>query len=361
MTTYDAVVIGGSVAGSTTARELGRRGLRVALVEKNRFPRPKACGELLQPRGLAALRSSGLEPPGTRVRRLRFVSPSGASVESDFPGGDGLVVRRAIFDDFLFRAAAETPGVDAFQEQAYDIHRFRTRWVIGADGLHSQFHDRPEFRATYPRLRRAGLSTHVRGLRAELDCVEVIAHEGGELYLAPSERDEVLVACLFGHESVPPGASGEDRVRHVVQSVDVLRGRRGTLDFTTPVLGASPLGLRVDSVVAGNTLLVGDAAGAPDPITADGLSLAILSAQAAAAAIANARPLDYEEERARLFDVARWVERWMLRATSNPRVANRTVSALSKHPELLRKLLEIAQGLRSRHELTLREIVRLTV
>ena len=36
MVTYDAVVVGGSVAGSMTAWELGRRGLRVALLDKAR-------------------------------------------------------------------------------------------------------------------------------------------------------------------------------------------------------------------------------------------------------------------------------------------------------------------------------------
>ncbi|HEV3027945.1 MAG TPA: FAD-dependent oxidoreductase, partial [Planctomycetota bacterium] len=59
MVTWDAVVVGGSVAGSTAARELARRGLQVALVDKARFPRPKACGEGLLPHGVAALRERG--------------------------------------------------------------------------------------------------------------------------------------------------------------------------------------------------------------------------------------------------------------------------------------------------------------
>ena len=61
MVSWDAVVAGASVAGSMTARELARRGLRVALVERARFPRPKACGEGLLPHGLAALREAGLD------------------------------------------------------------------------------------------------------------------------------------------------------------------------------------------------------------------------------------------------------------------------------------------------------------
>jgi flavin-dependent dehydrogenase len=361
MLTYDAVVVGGSVAGSTAARELARRGLRVALVDKARFPRNKACGEGLLPHGLAALREMGLEVPGSPVRGLRFVSPSGASAEADFPSGPGLVVRRHRFDELLFRAAAETPGVEAFQGTPYEAGRFPARWVIGADGLRSQFHRRPEFPASPPALRRVGLSTHVRGLEIDRERVEVVLHESGEIYLAPSDGDEALVSCLCRQEAFPPGATNEDRVLQLLLSLDVLRGRTRGIAFTTPVLAVAPLGLRVGAVVAGNTLLVGDAAGAPDPVTGEGMSLAILSARAAAQAIAAGRPETYERERRRLAAGSDWLGRWLLRATRYPSIADRVVTSLLEHPELFTKLLEISTGLRREGDLSLVEYARLVV
>ncbi|HZE96466.1 MAG TPA: FAD-dependent monooxygenase, partial [Planctomycetota bacterium] len=287
---WDAVVVGGSVGGATAARELARRGLKVALVEKARFPRPKACGEGLLPHGVAALKEMGIEPEGCRVRGLRFVAPGGATAEADFPGGYGLVVRRERFDERLFRAAAETPGVTAFEETHYEEARFPARWVIGADGLRSQFHRRPEFPASPPSLRRVGFSTHVRGLEIDRDRVEVLLHEAGEVYMAPSDGDEALVACLFRQDALPEGKSNEDRVLDLLLSLQVLQGRRKGVAFTSPVLAVAPLGLRVGAVAAGKTLLVGDAAGAPDPITGEGMSLAVLSARAAANAIVSDRP-----------------------------------------------------------------------
>lgn len=361
MVTYDAVVVGGSVAGSTAARELARRGLKVALVDKARFPRPKACGEGLLPHGVAALREMGLEVEGQRVRGLRFVSPSGATAEADFPGGPGLVVRRERFDARLFRAAAETPGVSAFEETLYDPDRFPARWVIGADGLRSQFHRRPEFHASPPALARIGLSTHVRGLEIDRERVEVILHDSGELYLAPSDGDETLVACLFRQEALPPGLTGEDRVLHLLLSLDVLRGRIHGLAFTTAVLAVAPLGLRVGAVVSGNTLLVGDASGAPDPVTGEGMSLALLSARAAAAAIAEGTPERYERERRNLGAGSDWLGRWLLRAARYPAVADRVVASLVDHPELFQKVLEIAVGLRREGDLSLTDLARLVV
>jgi flavin-dependent dehydrogenase len=205
------------------------------------------------------------------------------------------------------------------------------------------------------------LTTHVRGLDIDRDRVEVLIHDSGELYLAPSQGDEALVACLFRQDELPPGGTNEDRVLHLLLSLDVLRGRTRGVAFTTPVLAAAPLGLRVGAVVAGSTVLVGDAAGAPDPVTGEGMALAILSARAAAAAIASGRPEEYERERRRLAAGSDWLGRWMLRATRYPAIADRVVTSLLEHPDLFTKLLEISSGARREGDLTLSDLARLVV
>ncbi|HEX7900903.1 MAG TPA: NAD(P)/FAD-dependent oxidoreductase [Planctomycetota bacterium] len=354
MTCPDAVVVGGSVAGSACAIELARRGLRVALYEKARFPRPKACGEGLLPHGVEALKRLGIAFDAPRVRGLRFVSPSGVTAEADFPAGHGLVVRRDRFDEALFRAAAATPGVEAFEGRAWD--GVEGRWTIGADGLRSLFHRRPEFPAAPPATRRVGLSTHALGLEIDRERVEVLIHEAGEIYLAPSDGGEALVACLF--RDLP---KGDDPVTETLLSLDVLRGRIRGLKLTTPVLACAPLGLRVGAVAAGSTLLVGDAAGAPDPVTGEGMSLALLSARAAAEAVVAGAPAAYEKERRRLGAGSDWMGRWLLRATRYPVIADRVVESLGTSPDLFTKLLEIATGARPPGDFTLVEKARLIV
>ncbi|MBI2898691.1 MAG: FAD-dependent monooxygenase [Planctomycetes bacterium] len=338
--TYDVVVVGGSVAGAVTARELGRRGLRVALVEKARFPRLKPCGEGLLPHGAAALVGMGLRYPGEPVRGLRFVSPSGIVAQADFPWGRGMVVRRDRFDEFLLRSVG--PNVDVFEGTSYDPRRFPARWIVGADGVRSQFHRRPEFRARPPRHVRVGLSTHVRGLRIDRERVEVVLFEGGEIYLGPSHGDEALVACLYWKEALPRGASGEERVRKTLEVR--LPGRVGRLEFTSPCLALAPLGLAVNGVARDPVVLVGDAAGTLDPLTGEGMSLAILSARAAADAIASGDLRGYPPRRKALAAGAEWLSRWMLRAARRPKVADRVVAALADRPALFARLLDIATG-----------------
>jgi len=57
--TYDVIVAGGGPAGSTLAWELARRGVRVLLLERTRFPREKVCGDYVEPRGLRILQEMG--------------------------------------------------------------------------------------------------------------------------------------------------------------------------------------------------------------------------------------------------------------------------------------------------------------
>ena len=52
---FDVLIVGGGPAGSVAALVLARGGLQVALVDKSAFPRDKACGDVVGPRGLQVL------------------------------------------------------------------------------------------------------------------------------------------------------------------------------------------------------------------------------------------------------------------------------------------------------------------
>ena len=57
---FDALIVGAGPAGSTTALLLARAGFRVALFDRNRFPRPKPCGDCLSPEASRVLQRLGL-------------------------------------------------------------------------------------------------------------------------------------------------------------------------------------------------------------------------------------------------------------------------------------------------------------
>ena len=75
---FDAVVVGAGPAGSIAALVLARSGARVALTDKAAFPRDKACGDLVGPRGVQVLADLGLRVPDAgQGSDLLAVGPSG--------------------------------------------------------------------------------------------------------------------------------------------------------------------------------------------------------------------------------------------------------------------------------------------
>ena len=101
---FDVLVVGGGPAGSIAALVLARGGARVAIVDKVRFPRDKACGDLVGPRGVQLLDDLGVKIPGSRqVGDMVVVGPTVLRVRLPCrPGitypGYGFASPRATFD-----------------------------------------------------------------------------------------------------------------------------------------------------------------------------------------------------------------------------------------------------------------------
>src|SRR5215210_2957892 len=82
---YDAVIVGGGPAGTSTAIHLAMRGARVLLAEQKKFPRAELCGEFISPECLEHFKRLGvvnqmLEAGGVELTETLFYSRSGRSV-----------------------------------------------------------------------------------------------------------------------------------------------------------------------------------------------------------------------------------------------------------------------------------------
>ncbi|HEY2270471.1 MAG TPA: FAD-dependent monooxygenase, partial [Streptosporangiaceae bacterium] len=114
---YDVVVAGAGPAGSIAALVLARSGARVALADKSAFPRDKACGDLVGPRGVQVLADLGLRVPDAgQGSDLLAVGPSGRrSKLPAFAGraypGHGIIVPRLALDHALREAAVQAGAI----------------------------------------------------------------------------------------------------------------------------------------------------------------------------------------------------------------------------------------------------------
>jgi flavin-dependent dehydrogenase len=209
-------------------------------------------------------------------------------------------------------------------------------FVVGADGRHSHFHR--QLAAQRPRHTRVGLSAHVTGLDGVSDRVEVFFHRDGELYVAPTGGGETLVAALF-HQA----HFRRDGITYLLDAIPEMRARSQHVKLTTPVMAASPLGLRLSRIVDRGLLLIGDAAGAPDPITGDGIALAMASVKPAADAIVSGDLESYERVR---LDLGRNADRLGRLLLTVSRAEGPAARALLKKRSLVTTLLDVALGRR---------------
>lgn len=164
---FDVVVVGGGPAGAVMAWSLARRGVRVAVVERERFPREKVCGDFVEPGGLRILEamrcrqvleaSSPLPITHTRVFVQSRVAYRGEIPYYEARHGlppYGYIVPRYELDAHLLDRARVASATVYEKCAATDVSRdgrslrvgvrsgnrrfhLRTRLVVGADGTES--------------------------------------------------------------------------------------------------------------------------------------------------------------------------------------------------------------------------------
>src|SRR4051812_41039885 len=138
-TECDVAVVGAGPGGSAAAITLARAGLRVALIDRQAFPRTKPCGDLIGYGGVALARALGVDAetvaPYRPLRGAVVIAPETRPLVLRASKGnreDARVIPRHIFDTALVRAA-ERAGATFIHLQVRDLLHERGA-VIGVSG-----------------------------------------------------------------------------------------------------------------------------------------------------------------------------------------------------------------------------------
>lgn len=311
---FDVAVIGAGPAGSFAALTLARGGARVALLDKAVFPRDKACGDLVGPRGLQLMSDARLSlPDGQSVGDMLVIGPTGrrvrlpAAAGQSYPG-HGISVSRSVFDAFLHEAALDAGAVsftgraDTALEASGRLDGFR---ISGKDELRADFV-----------IGADGATSHVATTSGLVDSTRVLWGFAVRAYLEQSVELPVIVLFESRRWRAFPGygwifptadgganvglgiatranrSAGTGAVRMFPAFLAHLRAL-GLIDPGTPeptrrLGGWLKMGMVGTTPGRDRTLLVGDACGLVNPLQGEGIAHAMGSGRDAANAILGA-------------------------------------------------------------------------
>lgn len=307
----DVVVVGGGIAGATMATTLARAGVGVTVLERENTYRDIVRGEAMVPWGFREATELGvadtiMETDGVSVMTKMVAYDEGVSADdarrhsrdlsSVVAGAPGVVgvghpeLREALITAAVKAGARVVRGVRGVSVQAGSapavnypmdgvVRTQRCRLIIGADGKKS---------ATRTAL---GISLSATSARARLS--GMLVDDGGiwdraETAISVDGRNQFIVIPRAGNQlrlyvgrtvEDPEPLQGPDTVAEFLKSF-----RTAIFPDGDGLAAATPIGpcatfpmddAWVDTPVVPGAALIGDAAGWSNPVTAQGLSIAM--------------------------------------------------------------------------------------
>jgi len=318
VTRHDLVVIGGGPAGAALAALAAERGVKTLVLEKERFPRDKVCGEFLSAEGCAVLARLGvlatLSAKGARpMDACLLADAAGRSIEAPLPdlphaGRTAFGISRLVLDEALLNHAASCGA--AIRESVAATRPILAQGrvvgiasrplrsdggdepieatlVIAADGRRSMLQ-----RALHPGIGDPwttssrswfGLKAHfpdrTRGLSRR---IELYVFDGGYAGLGPVEDGRLDLALIARVDALhacgnSPQRLFDERMLRNPLLAERLRGEAPCSAWKT----IGPLRFNVRVPASHGAMFLGDAAGTIDPFSGEGMSNALRGAELA--------------------------------------------------------------------------------
>lgn len=297
MKKYQVAIVGSGPSGASAAFHLAKAGVKTVILEKEILPRYKVCGGGFVYRGRKDMPfdiSSVVDVEFNKVdihmgKDLHFVTERDKPIVS--------LVMRDTFDNLIVEKAKEH-GVEiiedckvtnlVFDDGAVELETTQGKvyadYVIAADGVYTQI------------AKMAGWKNDTRSLIPALEYEIEVNDEDFERLSKSIRFDIDAIPAGYGwcfpkshHLSIGVGAflKEDKKIKEYCAEYIQFLGIeeiKGIKKYGYQI----PVTPRTDGYVKNNVFLIGDAAGFADPLTAEGISNAILSGKLAAEAIVDA-------------------------------------------------------------------------
>ena len=349
MELFDVAVIGGGPAGSVCAAFCAASGLRVVLIDREKFPREKVCGDCLNPECWPILRRLEIDQrvrasPHGALDWVEFISVGDRHIRLELPRGEEaeIAIKRSAFDSVLLERAGklgteirEASTLTTIEKSdgawtltiAETTTVFRARVLVAADGRNSTV---ARLLGLLPRFakERVALQTHIPLPSGFGNRVVLQLLAGGYSGQAPV-NDSELNLCLVGKPKS-------------IRALQAWAAQYFNFPSTQTWRTITPLTRSSLPPARGNVLFVGDAARVVEPFTGEGIFYALRSGELAAAAakemirgkVAEA-VRDYTAQHAAIYRGRLWINALARSAVVSPKLGSILFELARFQPALL--------------------------
>jgi geranylgeranyl reductase family protein len=334
MEVVDVAIVGGGPAGSTCAAFCAAAGLRTLVLDRERFPREKVCGDCLNPSCWPVLERLELAEqvrncPHARLNAVEFIAIGGEKVRVELAHRDRhmISIKRSVFDQLLLNRArtlgaevreeATLIGLDRTAAKNWKIDSVRetfvARVVVGADGRNSTV-ARLRNLLPRPKRERVALQAHIPLPRDFGNRIVLQFLPEGYSGQAPV-NDRELTLCLVG---TPP----------TISSLRTWAEQEFKLPADQTWHTITPLTRAPISAAHENLFFIGDAARVVEPFTGEGIYYALRSGELAANAIVKvlrgeqSAHRQFVRDHRAMYRGRLWVNRLARAAVLSPRFAS---------------------------------------
>ncbi len=288
------LIIGGGLAGLTSAIHLAKKGIKAVLIEKDNYPKHKVCGEYISNEVLPYfdflnIDLSAIQP--VTISKFSISTQRGNAIQSALPLG-GFGISRYTLDHHLAKIAEEL-GVKIVQDQVQEVcfkneifqiktnknQIFTCDYVIGSYGKRSVLDKVLKRRFSFKKSPWLAIKAHYK---ATFDTNTVALHNfnGGYCGLSKVENDRVNVCYLVNYNSFKKFKDIDTFQKKVMYKNEHLKRffEDAELLFDKPIT-ISQINFDKKKPVENHIFMVGDSAGLIHPLCGNGMAMAIQSAQ----------------------------------------------------------------------------------